>query len=174
MKKTLKDFMVSVVCFIVAILLPFWTGQIPEIGSMMCPMHIPILICGYFCGGIWGLMTGAAAMLFRSIFFHMPQFFPQAVCMAFELAAYGFVMGILREKWKKLRGRILVILLIAMAVGRVVWGIAMFTCAGFDLAKFGFDDFFAGAISNAIPGIAVQLALIPFFIFVVESKKNKR
>lgn len=32
------------------LLLPFLTGQIPEIGSMLCPMHIPVLICGFVCG----------------------------------------------------------------------------------------------------------------------------
>ena len=27
-----------------ALVLPFLTGQIPEVGSMLCPMHIPVLL----------------------------------------------------------------------------------------------------------------------------------
>lgn len=37
-----------------AMVLPFVTGQIPEIGSMLCPMHIPALLCGFMCGWLWG------------------------------------------------------------------------------------------------------------------------
>ena len=31
----------------IAMVLPFLTGQIPEIGSMLSPMHIPVLLCGF-------------------------------------------------------------------------------------------------------------------------------
>ena len=167
-----KNFVVSAICLIVAIVLPFWTGQIPEIGSMMCPMHIPVLLCGYYCGSLWGMGTGAVAALLRSLMFGMPQFFPQAVCMAFELAAYGFAMGFLREKWEEVKLGIFAMLLGSMAVGRVVWGLAMFICTGFNPAKFGFEDFFAEAITNAVPGIVVQFALIPIFIMVVNNMKK--
>ena len=33
-----------------AMVLPFLTAQIPEIGSMLSPMHIPVLLCGFLCG----------------------------------------------------------------------------------------------------------------------------
>ena len=72
-----------------AYVLPFLTGQIPEIGSMLCPMHIPVLLCGFICGWQWGGVVGFVAPLFRSLTLGAPLFFPKAVCMAFELAAYG-------------------------------------------------------------------------------------
>ena len=78
-----------------ALVLPFLTGQIPEIGSMLCPMHIPVLLCGYLCGGTWGLIVGLMAPLLRSMIFGMPPMFPTAVCMAFELAIYGLSAGVL-------------------------------------------------------------------------------
>ena len=79
----------------IALVLPFLTGQIPQIGSMLCPMHIPALLCGFVCGWPWGLAVGFIAPLLRSAFFGMPTMFPAAVSMAFELAAYGAVAGLL-------------------------------------------------------------------------------
>ena len=49
----------------IALVLPFLTGQIPEIGSMLCPMHIPALLCGFVCGWPYGLAVGAIAPLLR-------------------------------------------------------------------------------------------------------------
>jgi len=27
-------------------IMPFLTGQIPEFGAMLCPLHIPVFLCG--------------------------------------------------------------------------------------------------------------------------------
>ena len=78
-----------------AMVLPFVTGQIPEIGSALCPMHIPALLCGFMCGWPWGLAVGFIAPLLRSVLFGMPALFPGAVAMAFELATYGCLTGLL-------------------------------------------------------------------------------
>ena len=75
--------------------LPFLTGQIPQIGAMLSPMHIPVLICGFVCGPLWGMIVGAIAPVLRSVLFGMPKLFPSAVCMMFELAAYGAAAGLL-------------------------------------------------------------------------------
>ena len=64
-----------------ALVLPFLTGQIPEIGSMLCPMHLPVLICGFVCGWPWGLAVGFIAPLLRSLTLGMPPLFPTAICM---------------------------------------------------------------------------------------------
>ena len=82
----------------IAMVLPFITGQIPEIGSALCPMHIPALLCGFMCGAPWGLAVGFIAPLLRSVVFGMPTLFPGAVAMAFELAVYGGMAGFLRQK----------------------------------------------------------------------------
>jgi len=82
----------------ISFVLPFFTGQIPEIGAMLCPLHIPILLCGFICGWPWGLAVGVIAPLFRSLTLGMPPPYPTAVCMALELAAYGAVAGIMHRK----------------------------------------------------------------------------
>ena len=74
-----------------ALVLPFLTGQIPRIGSMLCPMHFPALLCGFVCGWPYGLAVGLIAPVLRSALFGMPPMYPTAVAMALELAAYGAV-----------------------------------------------------------------------------------
>ncbi len=150
-----------------AFIMPFLTGQIPQIGAMLCPMHIPVLLCGFFCGAPWGLAVGLLAPILRSMT-GMPPLFPVAFCMMFELATYGFVAGLLHDKLPKRKGWVYVSLISAMIVGRLVWGVAMFSCMGFDVTKFGFSAFLAGAVINAIPGIVIQIILVPVLVFAIE------
>ena len=156
-----------------AFVLPFLTGQIPQIGSMLCPMHIPVLLCGFFCGAPWGLAVGFIAPLLRSFTLGMPPMFPTAFCMAFELAAYGFVAGFLHKKLPKKKINVYVSLLCAMIIGRIVWGVVMFACMGLDASKFGFSAFLAAAVLNAVPGIVLQLVLIPILVITLEKIVNK-
>lgn len=156
-----------------AFVMPFLTGQIPQIGSMLCPMHIPVLLCGFFCGAPWGLAVGFIAPLLRSFVLGMPPMFPTALCMAFELAAYGFAAGYLHQKLPKGKGNVYISLLAAMLAGRLVWGLAMFVCMGFDASKFGLSSFLAGAVLNALPGIIVQIILIPIIVIMLEKTVNR-
>ena len=158
----------SALCLALALVLPFLTGQIPQIGSALCPMHIPVLLCGFLCGWPWGLAVGFIAPLLRSVIFGMPVMIPGAVAMAFELATYGAVAGFLYRKFPKKLPGIYVSLLIAMIVGRIVWGIARLIMAGIVGNGFTFTMFISGAITTAIPGIIAQLVLIPAIVYAME------
>lgn len=154
-----------------AFVMPFLTGQIPEVGSMLCPLHIPVLLCGFICGWPWGLVVGFVAPLLRSVTLGMPVLFPMAVCMAFELAAYGFTSGLMHRILPPKKPYIYCSLLVAMLVGRVIWGIAMFICMGLNGGGFTFAAFIAGAFTNAIPGMVIQIILIPILVAVLDNKK---
>jgi len=145
-------------------IMPFLTGQIPEIGAMLCPMHIPVLLCGFFCGGAWGFVVGFIAPLIRSLTLGMPPFFPVAVSMAFELAVYGAASGIMHRILPNKRLYIYCSLIVAMVLGRIVWGIAMLMCMGISGGSFTFAAFLAGAITNAVPGIIVQIIFVPLIV----------
>ena len=154
-----------------AYVMPFLTGQIQTIGQMLCPMHIPVLLCGFICGWPWGLAVGFVAPLFRSLTLGMPIIFPNAACMALELATYGAVAGILHKVLPRKKPYIYCSLLIAMIVGRLAWGAAMFAIVGINGGSFTFSAFIAGAITNSIPGIIIQIALIPIIVMLLESPK---
>ena len=155
-----------------AYVMPFLTGQIPEIGAMLCPMHLPALLCGFICGPIWGAVVGGAAPLMRSMLTGgFPPMFPTAVCMAFELASYGAIAGVMHGLLPRKKPFIYCSLLSAMIAGRLIWGAAMFVCVGINGGSFTFAAFLAGAVTNAIPGIIVQLVLVPVIVMLLDNPK---
>lgn len=172
-RNKIKGMTLSAMFLALSFVMPFLTGQIPQIGSMLCPMHIPVLLCGFFCGGPWGLAVGVMAPVLRSVTLGMPQMFPTAICMAFELGTYGLVSGMLHKILPKKKVSIYVSLLGAMVMGRIVWGVAMFACMGFDASKFGMTAFVTGAITTAVPGIMVQIVLIPLLVIALEKVVDK-
>lgn len=167
-RNDIRNLTLSAMFLALAFVMPFLTGQIPQIGSMLCPMHIPVLLCGFFCGAPYGLIVGFVAPILRSFTLGMPPMFPTAFCMAFELAAYGFIAGWLHNKLLKKTINVYVSLLCAMVIGRLVWGIMMFCCMGLDASKFGLSAFLGGAVLNAVPGIIVQIVLIPILVITLE------
>ncbi len=171
-KKVVVNIALSGMFVALAYVMPFLTGQIREIGSMLCPMHIPVLLCGFVCGAPYGLAVGIIAPLLRSLTLGMPALFPSAVAMAFELAAYGFAAGIFYKILPKTKLNIYISLVCAMIVGRIVWGFAMFCILGFDITKFGLATFWTGAFVNAIPGIIIQIVFIPIIIMLLEKAKR--
>lgn len=161
----------SALCLALALALPFLTGQIPQIGKALGPMHIAVFLCGFVCGWPWGLAVGFIAPLLRSAIFGFPIMFPEATSMAFELAAYGFLSGLLYKKLPKKPIYIYVALLISMVSGRLVWGLVRYSLAGISKTAFPFSAFWAGAVANAIPGIILHIALIPLLVLALKKAK---
>ena len=151
-----------------AMVLPFLTGQIPQIGSMLSPMHIPVLLCGFLCGWPWGLAVGIIAPMLRSVIFGMPAMFPGAVAMTFELATYGAVSGLLYKMLPRRKSSVYITIVTAMLLGRVVWGIARLVLAGLSGQTFTWALFMAGAFTNAVPGIILHLVLVPLLVIIME------
>ncbi|MBQ8292804.1 MAG: ECF transporter S component [Bacilli bacterium] len=175
MKKEDVIFKISLSGMFIALglVLPFLTGQIPEFGNMLCPMHIPVLICGFICGWKYGLIVGFVIPLLRSLIFYMPPLYPGAIAMAFELATYGLIVGLFYELFNKLHKRGLftnyITLIIAMIGGRIVWGLVRFILSMIDgTFNFTFDIFLSGAFITAWPGIILQLILIPILIIALD------
>ncbi|MBE6821093.1 MAG: ECF transporter S component [Ruminococcaceae bacterium] len=167
--KKLVNLILAALFLGIGLVLPFVTGQIQKIGNMLLPMHIPVLLCGFICGPQYGILVGFILPLMRSAIFGMPVMYPNAVSMAFELAAYGFISGFL---FGKINGRgifpVYGSLLGAMLGGRIIWGIAQTFLLG--IGGFTFKMFIAGAFVNAVPGIILQLILIPAVMLVLNKK----
>ena len=160
--------------FAIGLVLPFATGQIPEIGNMLLPMHIPVLLCGFICGWKYGLAVGALLPIIRSLIFGMPPLYPSALTMAFELAAYGFLTGFLYMILKKKNlTTVYISLIIAMIAGRIIKGIANAVCYGIINKGYTFMMFISGAFLEAVPGIIIQLILIPAILLAVKKASIK-
>ena len=157
----------AALCLALCLVLPFLTGQIPEIGSMLCPMHLPVLLCGFLCGPWWGAAVGAVAPLLRHFLFHMPPLVT-AMGMTAELAAYGLIVGLLYRRLPKKHVSIYIALLSAMAAGRLLWGGVMAVISGVSGTDFGWELFLSGAVLNAIPGIVLQIVLVPVLVMALK------
>lgn len=171
MKKTVKNLTLSAMFLALCMILPFITGGVPQIGNAISPMHIPVLICGFVCGWQYGAAVGFIAPLMRSLLFSMPPMYPIAVSMAFELAAYGLLCGLLYKAFPKKNVYIYPALIISMLGGRAVWGIARFIMTGLGGSEFSMAMFVAGAFTQAVPAIICHVLLVP--LVVMAFKKTK-
>jgi riboflavin transporter FmnP len=167
-KTTIRHMIYAAVCLALCMVLPFLTGQIPQIGSALSPMHIPVLLAGYLCGPWWALAVGAIAPALRFALFGMPPIFPTGVAMCFELATYGLISGLLYKALPKKTASIYISLIAAMLAGRVVWGVVRVILSGVSGDPFTWEAFLAGAFINAVPGIIVHILLIPVIVLALE------
>ncbi len=167
-----KKLAVTAMLFAVGMVLPFFIGQIPAIGKMLLPMHIPVLLCGFIVGWQYGALIGFLLPIVRGLVFGMPPMYPNAVAMAFEMAAYGFVSGYLysHARWQCTK-MLYISLVTAMLAGRIVWAFAEVILLGIGGNIFTWKMFAAGAFLNAIPGIIVQLTLIPLIMVALRRAK---
>lgn len=167
-KKNTKDMVIAALCLALCMVLPFLTGQIPQIGSMISPMHFPVLICGFVCGPVYGAIVGFIAPLLRYVLFGMPPILPTGIAMCFELAAYGAVSGSLYGILPRKKPYVYVSLVIAMLAGRLCWGIARVIMTAAGKYAFTWKAFMTGAFLNAVPGIVLQIIIVPLVVFAVE------
>ena len=149
------------------IVLPFVTMNIPEIGNMLLPMHIPVLLSGFILGPVYGMIVGFVTPLLRSVMFGAPIFYPKAIVMSFELLTYGLISGLFYHIIFNRRSKLINIyisLILAMIFGRVTYGIVQSIIGLVNMNEFTFKVFVTEAIINAIPGIIIQLIIIPIII----------
>jgi len=143
------------------VVLPLALHGVPNAGMALLPMHIPVLLCGILCGFPYGLACGVLTPLLSSLATGMPPaaILPAMVC---ELAVYGAVAGLLMGliRTKNAYIRIYGSLIGAMLAGRLVFGLlnALIFQAG---NNYSIQIWVTSAFVTALPGIAIQLALIP-------------
>ncbi len=173
-KLTLAAMMLAL-CFI----LPYFTGSIPTIGSVLLPMHLPAFLAGLLCGPWWGMAVGFVAPILRSITLGMPPSMVMAVPMAFELATYAGVTGGIYHLAKTKRNlatlpAVYAGIIPALVVGRLVYALAK---AAMTLAAVNLPallPYVVESILSAAPGVIVQLTLIPAIMVAVERQKNPK
>ncbi len=164
----------SAVFLALGVVLPFFTGQIKEIGDTLLPMHLPVMLCGLVCGCKYGFTVGFILPFLRAVTVGMPPLYPNAVWMAAELATYGGVIGVLYSGFhKKQLWWLYCCLLASMVSGRVVWGITKAVLLGLQGNVFTLQAFIAGGIIDSMPGIVLQLVLIPIIMRLSKTKLER-
>ncbi len=168
-KKASLNLTLAAMFLSVGLVLPIITGQIPQIGQMLLPMHLPVFLCGLICGWKYGITVGAVTPLLRALIFGVPLLYPDAVVMAFELAAYGLIIGLVYCRPKRQNiFTVYLSLILAMIAGRIVYGGLMYLFLTVKAESYSWSAFFAAAFFEAIPGIIIQLVLIPALMVALD------
>ena len=167
---SIKKMVLTALFIAIGILLPMAFHSIPNAGSIFLPMHIPVLVCGIVCGFPYGVICGIGTPLLSSMLTGMPPaaFLPSMLC---ELATYGFMASTLMHFMpiKNKYGKVYVSLIGAMIAGRVVYGIL--NALIFRAGNYSMQIWMASAFVTAIPGVVIQLLLIPPLVFALEKAK---
>lgn len=161
----IKKLIISAFFLALGIVLPYLTSLSKEIGDSLLPMHIPVMLTSLFCGSTYGFAVGLVMPFLKSIISSMPPLYPNAVWMSAELLTYGFMLGFLNKKTKNIYPA----LLLTMLSGRVVWGIVKCILLGVGENGFTLSAFIMGGFVDALPGIIIQIVLIPLLY-----KKEKK
>ena len=177
-RKNTLSMVITALLLAVGLVLPFLTGQIQAIAKVISPMHIPVLICGLCCGWKWGLGLGIVLPLLRSLLFGMPPFPSSALPMAFELAVYGLVSGLVyalllkKAKSKNHLPAMLAALITAMILGRFVGcaAKALFISLGVIGSKepYTFAAFFTAYFVSTALGALIHIIIIPIIVTALE------
>lgn len=137
-------------------------------GTVFLPMHIPVLIAGYFLGPMYGAAVGIVTPIISGLLTGMPPLVPVMPIMAFELCGYGLFTGLIFEKTNK----IYLSLISAMVAGRLLAIVGAFVISLTLAPKINPIAYVVGGLSIAIPGMIIQLIFIPMLIKLLFKNKE--
>ncbi|OAA31002.1 hypothetical protein AT15_08480 [Kosmotoga arenicorallina S304] len=129
-----------------------------KVGQVLLPLHFVVILAGAISGPFVGSISGLLTPLLSALIVGKPPIQPPiAIFMAFELLTYGLITGFLVKRWKS----IYLSMLLAWIAGRLVYTLEIIVVApmlGFQLGTIS-----ALSISYllGLPGVAIQLFLIP-------------
>lgn len=172
MNRSTKKLVLSALLLAVALLLPsLFTGGNQELGMVLSPMHIPVLIAGFTIGAPYAAAVGALTPVLRSLLFGAPPFIPLALAMLFEMSVYGLAAGFFftlsGKRLNNLYCRTYLTLACAMLAGRLVFGMAMALLLMSNGAVYSMEAFISAAFIRAFPGIVLHILLIPLIIIAL-------
>jgi len=151
-----------------AVLLPIGFHAMGMGGRLFLPMHIPVLLAGFLAGPWCGLVVGLLAPGLSYLLTGMPPTYAVPL-MSMELPMYGLVAGI---AFNKLKLNIYLALIIAMLIGRLMFALGLILLGMFMELPYTATQFIAagGAIWTGLPGIAIQVVLIPLIVAAVKRR----
>ena len=159
---SIKRLTLTALCIALCVVVPMAFHVIPNAGAVMLPMHIPVLLCGLVCGWQYGLICGVLGPLVSSVMTGMPSA-AMLPGMMVECGMYGCVGGLLMERIRtgSLYADLYICLPAAMLAGRVISGVvkALILTPGLSFTAWATASFV-----TALPGISIQLILLPTLI----------
>ncbi|MBN2260265.1 MAG: ECF transporter S component [Clostridiales bacterium] len=159
MRKKTRDIILGSVLLALAVIIPYIFHTSGINGAVFLPMHIPVLIGGFFLSPAIAGLVGALSPILNSLISGMPVMYPIGVVMVFELAVYGISTAMLSKKFNVYNS-----LIIGMVLGRLSAAGVVYVLQSFFGLKMNYLIYIKGAVISGIPGIVIQLLLIPVIV----------
>ena len=167
MNSKTKNLSLTAMFIAIGVVLPQAFHAIPNAGSIFLPMHIPVLLSGYAVGPLYGALVGFLTPLLSHLIFSMPPsaILPSMLC---ELTVYGLATGFfsrfIRTETKAVKTY--AVLILGMLCGRVTYGVL--NALIFRAGAYSMQSWITAAFVTALPGIVIQLILIPFIVLALD------
>ena len=167
----IKRLSITALCIALCYVLPIAFHAV-GLGSILSPMHIPVLLCGLLCGGWYGLLCGIIGPVVSSLVGGMPQF-PMLVRMVPELCVYGLACGLSMKyiRTGSVAGDVYISMGISMLAGRIVGGIATAIFYAVTSGVYSIALWATGYFVESLPGIVAHLIFVPLLVITLEKAK---
>jgi len=167
----IKRITITAVCIALCYVLPIAFHGI-GLGSILSPMHIPVLLCGLVCGGFYGALCGILGPVLSSLLSGMPPML-MLIRMIPELAVYGLAAGLSMHfiRTGKATLDVYISLIVAMVAGRIVGGIATAVFMAATSGVYSLGLWLTSYFVEAVPGIAAHLVLVPLLVLTLTKAK---
>lgn len=165
-----KQAIITAVSIALCVVLPIAFHSIPQAGMIYCPMHIAVFLCGLVCAPQYAFVCGLLGPAFSCMIMAMPNA-ASLLPMMIELAVYGVVTSLIMKfiHTGKMYVDVYISLTVAMLVGRIVAG--LLKALIFARGEFTIIAWATTYFVTALPGIAIQLVLVPT-VYVALEKAN--
>lgn len=145
-----------------------------DLGIIISPMHITVMLAGIILGYKYGLAVGVITPLLNSVLFNKLPLFPGAVGMALELTTYGVIIALVYKHFKLFKNNLFNIyfaLILSMIAGRIIYGIFYGVLFNIIDKPYGFQAFLGSVLITPLPGIVLQILLIPYLVNFFEANE---
>lgn len=167
MQNKIKDLVAAGLLVAAGILMPMAFHTYKLGGPVFLPMHIPVLLGGFMLSKNLAALVGLLTPFLNFVITSMPSP-PFVFAMMAELATYGLVSSILfhERKWG-----IYPALFGAMLSGRLASIVANWLIiTGILGMPFNFAKVMTSLFITGLPGIIIQVILIPLIVKLIQSR----
>ncbi len=174
-KESIKSMVLAALFIALGIVLPIALHAIPDAGKIFLPMFLPVLVGALFLPWQYALAVGVFTPLLSTLLTGMPPVAPLPISfmMAAELGVAAVIISLMKniKLIKNKRYMVIIALIPALIAGFVVSGLVLKLAVEFFGVKGpGMWTYIVGSIVAALPGIAIQVVLIPLLYSLIKKR----
>lgn len=142
----------------IGVLMPIILHLFGAAGPVFLPMHIPVIVGGFVLSAPYAAIVAIVTPIVSSLLTGMPPVYPILPIMVIELTCYAIVVNV---AYNKLKISAPLSLLMSLILGRIGAGVMVAVLVLTMELNLDPIMFVKSAIITGIPGLIVQVIVIP-------------